>query len=207
MVDLSSYGDGTATANASLTPTYDVLPGRWTTSDSILSSYDRKLQGRDYYINYSYLLSSTEEFAKYKKVFKELLHPAGFKMYGEVQHLDILDFTNTVAEPLVKPYNIRTLSGTVNIANASIYVTGTNTKFNVANTNGVITIGAYIAVNNEIRVINSIISNTNLAVTSAFTITANNEAMVVMNTAYNAVGTEVLEDVIAENELVITVES
>jgi hypothetical protein len=128
-------------------------------------------------------------------------------MYGEVQHLDILDFTDTVAEPLVKPYNIRTLSGTVNIANASIYVTGTNTKFNVANTNGIITVGAYIAVNNEIRVIDSIISNTNLAVTSAFTITANNEALVVMNTAYNAVGTEVLEDVIAENELVITVES
>jgi hypothetical protein len=207
LIDLTPYGDGTATANASLTPTYEVLLGRWTTSDSILSSYDRKLQGRDYYINYSYLLSSTTEFAKYKKVFKELLHPAGFKMYGEVQHIDILDFTDTVSEPLVKPYNIRTLSGTVNIANASIYVTGTNTKFNVANTNGIITVGAYIAVNNEIRVIDSIISNTNLAVTSAFTITANNEALVVMNTAYNAVGTEVLEDVIAENELVITVES
>jgi hypothetical protein len=128
-------------------------------------------------------------------------------MYGEIQHQDILDFTATTTESLIKPYNIRTLSGTVNIANASIYVTGTNTKFNVANTNGVITIGAYIAVNNEIRVVSNIISNTNLAVTSAFTITANNEALVVMNTVYDAVATEVLEEVIAENELIITVES
>jgi hypothetical protein len=206
-IKLSDYGDGTATANATLTPTYETLDGRWATSDSILSSQDRRLQGRDYYINYSYLLSSTTEFAKYKKIFKELLHPAGFKMYGEIQHQDILDFTATTTESLIKPYNIRTLSGTVNIANASIYVTGTNTKFNVANTNGVITIGAYIAVNNEIRVVSNIISNTNLAVTSAFTITANNEALVVMNTVYDAVATEVLEEVIAENELIITVES
>jgi hypothetical protein len=206
-IKLSDYGDGTATANATLTPTYETLEGRWATSDSILSSQDRRLQGRDYYINYSYLLSSTTEFAKYKKIFKELLHPAGFKMYGEIQHQDILDFTATTTESLIKPYNIRTLSGTVNIANASIYVTGTNTKFNVANTNGVITIGAYIAVNNEIRVVSNIISNTNLAVTSAFTITANNEALVVMNTVYDAVATEVLEEVIAENELIITVES
>jgi hypothetical protein len=87
-------------------------------------------------------------------------------------------------------------------------VTGEGTKFNVANSLGIISIGAYIAVNNEIRVVSSIISNTNLAVTSAFTITANNEELLVVNTVYNAVATEItLDEIIAENEITLTVES
>jgi hypothetical protein len=100
------------------------------------------------------------------------------------------------------------LSGKVNIANSSIYVTGDGTKFNVANSLGIITIGSYIAVNSEIRIVDSIISNTNLAVTSAFTITANLQDIVVVNTVYEAIATEVsLDEIIAENELVLTVES
>ena len=72
---------------------------------------------------------------------------------------------------------------------------------------GLITIGSFIAVNSEIRVINSIISNTNLEVTSAFTITANLEEMIVVNTAYDAIATEItLDEIVAENELILTVE-
>ena len=206
-VDLTSSGDGTATANVTLNPSYETLEGRWSTSDSILSSTDRKLQGRDYYVNYSYLLSSATEFAKYKKVFKDLLHPAGFEVYAELTKLDELEATPATLETLVAPKNIKTLSGLVNIVNTSIYVTGSNTKFNVANSLGIMTVGSYIAVNSEIRVVSSIISNTNLAVTSAFTITANNEELLVVNTIYDAVATEILEEIIAENELTLTVES
>jgi hypothetical protein len=87
-------------------------------------------------------------------------------------------------------------------------VTGQGTKFNVANSLGIISIGAYIAINNEIKVVSSIISDTNLAVTSAFTITANNEELLVVNTVYNAVATEItLDEIIAENEITLTVES
>jgi hypothetical protein len=207
LVDLTSFGDGTATANATLSPTYETFPGRWTTSDSILSSSDRKIQGRDYYMDYSYLLSSTVEFSKYKKIFKELMHPAGFQVYSEMQRLDVLDSSAATVETLVYPETIKTLSGKVNVANSSIYVTGINTKFNVANSLGFITLGAYIAVNSEIRVINSIISNTNLSVTSAFTYTANIQDMVVVNTAYNAVSTEGSLEFSTEDGLVITVES
>jgi len=207
-VDLTEYGDGTATANVTLNPSYETLEGRWSSSDSILSSSDRKLQGRDYYVNYSYLLSSATEFAKYKKVFKDLLHPAGFKAYAELTKLDELEATPATLETLVAPKTIKTLSGLVNIVNTSIYVTGSNTKFNVANSLGIMTVGSYIAVNSEIRVVSSIISNTNLAVTSAFTITANNEELLVVNTVYNAVATEItLDEIIAENELTLTVES
>jgi hypothetical protein len=207
LVDLTLFGDGTATANATLSPTYESFPGRWTTSDSILSSSDRKIQGRNYYMDYSYLLSSTVEFSKYKKIFKELMHPAGFQVYSEMQRLDLLDSSEATVETLVYPETIKTLSGKVNVANSSIYVTGINTKFNVANSLGFITLGAYIAVNSEIRVINSIISNTNLSVTSAFTYTANIQDMVVVNTAYNAVATEGSLEFSTEDGLVITVES
>lgn len=206
-VDLTLFGDGTATANATLSQTYESFPGRWTTSDSILSSSDRKIQGRNYYMDYSYLLSSTVEFSKYKKIFKELMHPAGFQVYSEMRRLDVLDSSEATIDTLVYPETIKTLSGKVNVANSSIYVTGINTKFNVANSLGFITLGAYIAVNSEIRVINSIISNTNLSVTSAFTYTANIQDMVVVNTAYNAVATEGSLEFSTEDGLVITVES
>ena len=207
-VDLSGSGDGTATANVTLNPSFITTPGRWTTSDSILSSLDRRIQGRNYYVNYSYLLSSTTEFAKYKKVFKDLLHPVGFRAYSELTISNEITTTPATLETIVSPTTIKTISGRVNIANASIYVTGTNTKFNIANTIGIMTVGSYIAVNSEIRVISSIISNTNLAVTSAFTITANNEELLVVNTAYNAVATEItLDEIIAENELTMTIES
>ena len=206
-VDLTTFGDGTATANVTLNPSYETLEGRWSSSDGIISSSDRKIQGRDYYVNYSYLLSSSTEFAKYKKVFKDLLHPAGFEVYAELTRLDELEPTPATLETIVAPKNIKTLSGLVNIVNTSIYVTGSNTKFNVANSLGIMTVGSYIAVNSEIRVVSSIISNTNLAVTSAFTITANNEELLVVNTIYDAVATEILEEIIAENELTLTVES
>lgn len=204
---LTSFGDGTAEANATISPTLQELPGRWTSSDSILSASERRLQGRDFYINYSYLLSSEVEFAKYKKIFKELLHPAGFKSYAELNKLNELGANNVVMNTLTAPKNIRTISGTVNV-NSTIFVVGTGTKFATAANLGLITANSYIAVNSEIRMVNSIISETLLTVSSAFTITANNEEVVVMNTEYDAIATEItLDEIIAENELVLTVES
>jgi hypothetical protein len=206
-VDLSLSGDRTATANVSLAPTYDSLPGRWTSSDGILSS-DRKLQGRNFYVNYSYLTSSYVEFSKYKNIFKELLHPSGFAAYAEWESFDTLPEANVSLNTLVAPTNIRTLSGTVKIANASIVVIGTGTKFNVANDIGLITIGSYIAINSDIRIVNAIISNTELTVSVPFSVSANVEELIVINTAYEAIATEVtLDEIIAENELILSVES
>ena len=176
-IDLTQRGDGTAQAAAIISTTFEALPGRWTTSDSILSSSDRKLQGRNYYVDYSYITSSTKEFAQYKEIFKQLLHPSGYKEYGELTSLDILDTDK--ANTTYSNTSI-VISGTANVVNNSIYVTGLNTKFNVANT-VLFNIGSQIAVNSEIRVISSIISNTNLSVTSAFTITTNNETIVVIS--------------------------
>ena len=153
------------------------------------------------------MLSSATEFSKYKKVFKDLLHPAGFKAYAELKRLNELDPTPVTSQSLFLNSTTRTVSGLVNVANASIFVTGTNTKFNVASSLGILTIGSSIAVNSEIRVVSSIISNTNLAVTSAFTITANNEVLSVLDVTYTGLETETTgEEITDENNVSLAIE-
>ena len=200
---LTGFGDGTALANATISPIQQTLPGRWTSSDSIISSSDRRIQGRDFYINYSYLLSSQTEFAKYKKIFKELLHPAGFKSYAELNRLSELNANSTVST-LTVPGNIRTLSGTVNVAGNT--VVGTGTRFTAAANMGLISVGSYIAVNSEIRVVTAIISNTILIVSNNFTISTVNEGLSVLNVTYSAIGTETSDQITTESELVLLVQ-
>jgi len=175
-VDLTGSGSGTATASATIEDVYLGLPGRWTTSDSILSTSERKLQGRNYYVDYSYITASATEFKKYKKILKQLLHPAGFVNYSDLN--EYVSFTaNTIN---ISTTSANTISGRINVANGSIYVTGLNTKFNVANTKGTLTIGSNIAVNGIIRTVSTIISNTNLSVSSAFTTSANAQPVIIL---------------------------
>jgi len=125
-------------------------------------------------MNYSYLLSSGIEFARYKQVFWDLLHPSGFQAYSELNRQDTITLdTSTVESVNTTEVTVRTSSGRVNIANGSITVTGVGTKFNIANSIGMITIGTQIAVNSEIRTVNAISGNTILTVSSPFSVTAN----------------------------------
>lgn len=170
-IDLTGSGDGKATAIANIVPSFVNLQGRWRTSDGILSNDLIKLQGQDYYINYSYVTTSRVEFKKYKDIVKNLLHPAGFVNYSKYSIVDnistgiIYDSNSTVT---------LTTSGTVNL-NSSIYVVGTNTKFIVANTLGILSPGDTIAINTQTRIVNTIISNTVLTTTNAFSINANSQ--------------------------------
>ena len=75
-ITLTGKGNGAATANSLIEPSYVSFPGGWKTSDGILSSAERVIQGRDYYIDYAYVLSSKVEFSKFKDLFKNLIHPA-----------------------------------------------------------------------------------------------------------------------------------
>ena len=174
-ISLTAYGDGTATANTEIEPSYVTFPGRWTTSDSLLSSSERVIQGREYYVDYSYLLSSSVEFSNFKDVFKDLIHPAGFIDYAEYKINETIN--TTIDKTALNVAN--TIAGTVNV-NSSIYITGTNTKFNISNSLGVLTIGSQIAVNSQIRYVNAIYSNTVATVNSAFTITSNGETLVIV---------------------------
>lgn len=165
----SATGTG-ATANATIERSYDTAQGRWTTSDSILSTTERKLAGRDYYVDYSYIISSRVEFYRYKTLLKELLHPVGFVKYAEYKANAVIDLYDigVVTENPAGDEQFLTISGRVNVGNGSIVVSGLHdqTKFNIANSKGIISLGlndaSFIAVNGEIRRVNSIISNTKI---------------------------------------------
>jgi hypothetical protein len=174
-IDLTNFGNGNADAEAVLGASYAALPGRWITSDSILSNPERRLQGSDYYVDYAYVTSSLTEFSKYKQILKGLLHPSGFVNYADLNKQAEANVTISVDET-----TSNTISGLVNVFTGTIFVTGTGTRFNIANTNGIITIGSNVAVNGQIRTISSIVSNTNLAVSSAFTTTANDQTLIIL---------------------------
>ena len=174
-IDLTTKGSGNATAEAQIERSYVSFPGKWITSDGIISSFDRKMQGLDYYIDFTYLTSAQAEFSKYKEILKGLLHPAGFKNYAEYPIERNVDFNIEVSSQK----NL-VISGTVATTNGSITVTGTSTRFNVANTSNIITIGTKISVNNQIRTINEIISNTSLTVSSAFTNNSSAQTLIII---------------------------
>jgi len=176
-VILTGSGDGTAEANAVIESTYVTIPGRWTTSDGILSASERVVQGREYYVDYSYVLSSSVEFRKFKEIFKNLVHPAGFIQYAEYK-IDETIAANNLTTSTITP--AKTISGVVNVNN-SIFITGINTKFLSAQSLDIISVGTSVAVNTEIRYINSIVSDTSLTVNPAFSQTANLQEMVIFS--------------------------
>ena len=165
IISATTLGSGTAVLEAQIESSYLTTPGRWTTSDSILSSTERKLAGRNYYVDYSYVISSQIEFYRYKQLLKQLLHPVGLINYASYEKstevaANNLSLTSSDVLPDIA------FSGRVNVGNGSIVVTGTNTKFNIANSRGSLTVGSYINVNGESRKVNSIISNTSLITSS-----------------------------------------
>jgi hypothetical protein len=158
-----SGGDGSATAIAEIERSYSSGEGRWLTSDSIISSFERKLQGEDFYVDYSYVISSSVEFSLYKKLLQELLHPVGLVNYSYYNKQDLIELTDVS----VDSFDVgNTISGTVNVGNGRVSVTGNSTKYNIANSLGILSIGNSIAVNGELRTINTILSNTVLLTSS-----------------------------------------
>jgi hypothetical protein len=97
-IDLTGYGDGTALADVTLVSSFETLDGRWLNSDGRLSAVDIRLQGLDYYIDYAYVISSSIEFSKYKKLLKDLLNPSGSLLYGRLERLDEIDSTSLQVE-------------------------------------------------------------------------------------------------------------
>ena len=81
-VNLSASGDGTATAYAELTQAFKQLPGRYLDDDGQPSSFNF-LQDRHYYQNYSYVIMVKESIKRYRDTLRNLLHPAGLKLFSE----------------------------------------------------------------------------------------------------------------------------
>jgi len=67
-------------------------PGYYTDSDSLVSD-ESFVQDGQYYQTYSYQIEVDELFSKYSGVVKNLLHPAGYNMYGALSKYDSKNIT------------------------------------------------------------------------------------------------------------------
>jgi hypothetical protein len=79
---ISNTGDG----KARILPIVGAVthyPGFYANNNGKLSS-SKKLFDGDYYQDFSYALRSEISFIAYKELYKKLVHPAGFKMFGEI---------------------------------------------------------------------------------------------------------------------------
>ena len=110
IIDLSTQGDGTAQAYANIVTGIYTYPGRYLNQDGQPSSYNF-LQDRDYYQNYSYVVKIEESLDNYRKALKDLIHPAGLKLFGEYLFED----------------NNQTVANGINVINSAIQ-TGVNTS-------------------------------------------------------------------------------
>jgi hypothetical protein len=187
IVDLKFSGDGNALVTANLRPTFVQLPGRWINSDGFLSSDEVRLQGRDYYIDFSYVINSKVEFQRYKNIIKELLNPSGTVNYAKFL---ISENVPTNVNYIVFDEFSRQLAGTVNVANGSANIFGTNTYFEVAESIGLLSEGTYLLVNSEIRIVNSIINNTQITVSESYDFSGNDQTTTILTFPYNAITTE-----------------
>lgn len=88
-LNLTSIGDGTAKANASIVTGSFTYPGRYLNDDGHLSGYNF-LEDRDYYQSYSYVVKARTSLEMYRKALSELIHPAGMKLFGEFLYVDTL---------------------------------------------------------------------------------------------------------------------
>lgn len=96
-VDLTILGDGNALARVEVDTSYKTLQGSWKNEDGKLSNPSMRIQGKDYYIDFSYVLSSQVEFRQYKEVLKNLLHPSGLINYSKyIVPIDTIVATNTI---------------------------------------------------------------------------------------------------------------
>lgn len=187
-VDLTLSGDGNAIVLANIPESLVKLPGRWITDDGLLSTDEIRLQGENYYIDFSYVITSKVEFQRYKNIIKDLLNPVGSINYAKYQ---ILDNVASTLQFSVDDEFTRQLAGQVNVSANSIYVHGNqNVYFELANFIGVLTEGKYILVNSEIRIVNSIINNTDITVSESFNYNASDQFVTILSVPYNAVTTE-----------------
>jgi hypothetical protein len=203
LVSLADYGNGQATANVTIRDSQIKLPGRWLTTDSILSS-DRVLQGQDYYTDFTYVISSKIEFSRYKELFKQLIHPAGFKQFAKFEIENNLQYSNVKKPDFTS--TIRQVAGTVSTTNNLYELSGVNTYFEVANTIDLLTEGTYILVNSEIRIVNSIINNTTITVSDPFEFSLNNELITLVTVPYRSITTEYWREISNEDpEMILLV--
>lgn len=138
----SVYGDGRAKAKASFENGLIRYPGIYLNNDGQPSS-DQKFQDDKKYHNYSYVIDTTNDYYKFKKTLKEVVHPIGTKSF--VTRIDNNNkdvFTqNASIIYLTQEYH----SNTFNVSNGSVNLVSTSLTPDVSSQ---VSIGNFIVLKN-----------------------------------------------------------
>lgn len=149
-INLMQAGSGTAKANATIVTGTYTYPGRYLNDDGHISSYNF-LEDRDYYQIFSYVVKSTKSINSYKNALMNLTHPAGMKLFGEV---DLYDENENVNPPdnaddsvkiILKSKTYTKTGNTINISyvshgystNSNVYIEYTSGGINSNVFNGI----------------------------------------------------------------------
>jgi hypothetical protein len=131
-LNLTQFGDGTAQVVATIITGSFTSPGRYLNDDGHISSYNF-IQDRDYYQKFSYVVKVKKSIEKYRSVLKNLIHPAGMKLFGE--HLTVDEGVNLnlpirgVSENLVS-----TTAKTYYLYSGNVYINYTSHGLETGNT-------------------------------------------------------------------------
>jgi hypothetical protein len=94
---------GVGDENANIVPVITgsaITTGEYTNDDGKVNY--KKIQDSYYYQDYSYVIRSGIEIAKYKNVLKKLLHPSGLEVFGEIQILNTLDLHSSMMTNFIR---------------------------------------------------------------------------------------------------------
>ncbi len=148
------YGDGKARATATFENGLIRYPGIYLNTDGQVSS-DKKIQDGTKYHNYSYIIKTENDYAKFKKTLNEVVHPIGMKAFVTRIDTNEEDAANTQIETMNL---IRfTLANTVNVVADSNTIIGVGANPDFANT---INVGDMIIVTDLTRFANGTVNVT-----------------------------------------------
>ena len=138
------YGDGNAKATANFENGLIRYPGIYLNTDGQISA-DKKLQDGDKYHNFSYIIKSQTDYAKFKKPLNDIVHPVGTKTF--ITKID--DNEEIQAQVNTSSFiTITSLADTYNIANGSNKIITTNTSADLQTT---VNVGDLILISNVHR--------------------------------------------------------
>lgn len=135
------YGDGNAKANAKFENGLIRYPGIYLNTDGHLSS-DKKLQDSEKYHNFSYVVKTQTDYAKFKSALNDIVHPIGTKTFvvrtdTNQEFISAANSTQVIA--------ISDLEDKFNIAINSNTIISTNVS---ANLSAYIEVGDFIVLSN-----------------------------------------------------------
>ena len=159
VISSSFYGDGRAKATANFENGLIRYPGIYLNTDGQPSS-DQKFQDDKKYHNYSYVINTTNDYYKFKKSLKEVIHPIGTKSFVTRIDSNSKDVSTQNVEIiyLTQQYH----SNTFNISNTRKNMVSTSPTPNVASE---VSVGDFIILKNLRKTITgtaNIVSSSNV---------------------------------------------